>query len=122
MLFEFATYIGNDMIQPGMLAVVADFNAGEEWVPTSMTAYLAGGIFLQWLLGPLSDRRGRRPVMLAGVAFFIVACTAILLVTTIEQFIAMRFCRASACALSALSATPPFRSRLKNRCASRSPH
>lgn len=90
-LFEFATYIGNDMIQPGMLAVIADFNAGVEWVPTSMTAYLAGGMFLQWLLGPLSDRRGRRPVMLAGVAFFIVACLAILLVNTIEQFIFMRF-------------------------------
>ena len=90
-LFEFATYIANDMIQPGMLAVVADFNAGVEWVPTSMTAYLAGGIFLQWLLGPLSDRRGRRPVMLAGVLFFIVTCLAILLVTNIEQFIVMRF-------------------------------
>ncbi|ENA1755717.1 MFS transporter [Yersinia ruckeri] len=90
-LFEFAAYIANDMIQPGMLAVVADFNASIEWVPTSMTAYLAGGMFLQWLLGPLSDRRGRRPVMLAGVAFFIVTCLAILLVNTIEQFIAMRF-------------------------------
>ncbi|CNE28334.1 MFS transporter [Yersinia nurmii] len=90
-LFEFAAYIANDMIQPGMLAVVADFNASIEWVPTSMTAYLAGGMFLQWLLGPLSDRRGRRPVMLAGVAFFVVTCLAILLVNTIEQFIAMRF-------------------------------
>ncbi|WON76864.1 MFS transporter [Serratia sp. UGAL515B_01] len=90
-LFEFTTYIANDMIQPGMLSVIADFNAGIEWVPTSMTAYLAGGIFLQWLLGPLSDRRGRRPVMLAGVAFFIVTCLAILLVTNIEQFIVMRF-------------------------------
>ncbi|WP_145520336.1 MFS transporter [Yersinia mollaretii] len=90
-LFEFAAYIANDMIQPGMLAVVADFNASEEWVPTSMTAYLAGGMFLQWLLGPLSDRRGRRPVMLVGVAFFVVTCLAILLVNTIEQFIAMRF-------------------------------
>ncbi|QHB34473.1 MFS transporter [Yersinia canariae] len=90
-LFEFAAYIANDMIQPGMLAVVADFNASIEWVPTSMTAYLAGGMFLQWLLGPLSDRRGRRPVMLVGVAFFVVTCLAILLVTTIEQFIAMRF-------------------------------
>ncbi|OVZ93693.1 multidrug transporter MdfA [Yersinia frederiksenii] len=90
-LFEFAAYIANDMIQPGMLAVVADFNASVEWVPTSMTAYLAGGMFLQWLLGPLSDRRGRRPVMLAGVAFFVVTCLAILLVNTIEQFIAMRF-------------------------------
>lgn len=39
-----------------------------------MTAYLAGGMFLQWLLGPLSDRIGRRPVMLAGVVWFIVTC------------------------------------------------
>ncbi len=35
-----------------------------------MTAYLAGGMFLQWLLGPLSDRIGRRPVMLAGVVVY----------------------------------------------------
>jgi DHA1 family multidrug/chloramphenicol efflux transport protein-like MFS transporter len=79
------------MIQPGMLAVVANFNAGEEWVPTSMTAYLAGGMFLQWLLGPLSDRRGRRPVMLTGVTFFIITCLAILFVQNIEQFMVMRF-------------------------------
>jgi len=90
-LFEFATYIANDMIQPGMLEVVASFNASVEWVPTSMTAYLAGGMVLQWLLGPLSDRRGRRPVMLTGVAFFAISCLAIMLVTNIEQFIALRF-------------------------------
>ena len=36
-LYEFSTYIGNDMIQPGMLAVVKEFYAGDEWVPTSMT-------------------------------------------------------------------------------------
>ncbi|WP_213991275.1 MFS transporter [Sodalis sp. dw_96] len=90
-LFEFAVYIANDMIQPGMMAVIGSFNAGREWVPTSMTAYLAGGIVLQWLLGPLSDRRGRRPVMLAGVLFFIAACLGILLVNTIEQFMALRF-------------------------------
>ncbi len=44
-LYEFATYIGNDMIQPGMLSVVEEFGVGNEWVPTSMTAYLAGGMF-----------------------------------------------------------------------------
>lgn len=90
-LFEFTAYIANDMIQPGMMAVIDSFNVGREWVPTSMTAYMAGGIALQWLLGPLSDRRGRRPVMLAGVLFFIVACLGILLASSIEQFIAMRF-------------------------------
>lgn len=50
-LYEFSTYIGNDMIQPGMLAVVEQYQAGIDWVPTSMTAYLAGGMFLQWLHG-----------------------------------------------------------------------
>ncbi|MFK0529431.1 multidrug transporter MdfA, partial [Escherichia coli] len=65
-LYEFSTYIGNDMIQPGMLAVVEQYQAGIDWVPTSMTAYLAGGMFLQWLLGPLSDRMGRGRGILAG--------------------------------------------------------
>ncbi|HCC1344484.1 TPA: multidrug transporter MdfA, partial [Salmonella enterica subsp. enterica serovar Paratyphi C] len=35
-LYEFSTYIGNDMIQPGMLAVVEQYQAGLDWVPTSM--------------------------------------------------------------------------------------
>ncbi len=90
-LFELTTYIANDMIQPGMLTVVAEFNVGLEWVPSSMTAYMAGGIFLQCLLGPWSDRRGRRPVLLAGVSFFIITSLAILLANSIEQFIAIRF-------------------------------
>ncbi|APZ05918.1 MFS transporter [Kosakonia cowanii] len=90
-LYEFSTYIGNDMIQPGMLTVVEQYNAGIEWVPTSMTAYLAGGMFLQWLLGPLSDRIGRRPVMLTGVVWFIVTCLATLLAQNIEQFTLLRF-------------------------------
>lgn len=74
-----------------MLAVVEQYQAGIDWVPTSMTAYLAGGMFLQWLLGPLSDRIGRRPVMLAGVVWFIVTCLAILLAQNIEQFTLLRF-------------------------------
>ncbi|WP_297197331.1 MFS transporter [uncultured Pluralibacter sp.] len=90
-LYEFSTYIGNDMIQPGMLTVVEEFQAGTEWVPTSMTAYLAGGMFLQWLLGPLSDRIGRRPVMLGGIIWFILTCLATLLAQNIEQFTLLRF-------------------------------
>lgn len=90
-LYEFSTYIGNDMIQPGMLAVVAQFQADVSWVSGSMTAYLAGGMVLQWLLGPLSDRRGRRPVMLAGALWFILTCLATLLVHDIVTFTVLRF-------------------------------
>ncbi|MFS2225527.1 MFS transporter [Pantoea sp. B65] len=90
-LFEFATYIAHDMIQPGMLLVTAEFNVGPEWVSASLTGYLIGGIVLQWLLGPLSDKYGRRPVMLAGVIFFLFSCLLMHWVASIEQFIALRF-------------------------------
>ena len=89
-LFEFASYIAHDMIQPGMLLVTSEFHVGPEWVSASLTAYLIGGIVLQWLLGPLSDKAGRRPVMLAGVAFFTLACFATHWVQNIEQFILLR--------------------------------
>lgn len=90
-LFEFATYIAHDMIQPGMLLVTQEFKVGPEWVSASLTAYLMGGILLQWLLGPLSDRVGRRPVLLSGVAFFTLSCIATHWVTSIEQFVLLRF-------------------------------
>lgn len=90
-LFEFATYIAHDMIQPGMLLVTQEFGVGPEWVSTSLTAYLIGGVVLQWLLGPLSDKYGRRPVMLSGILFFILACILTTRVSSIETFIALRF-------------------------------
>ena len=89
-LYEFSTYIANDMILPGMLHVTQEFNASSAWVPTSMTAFLLGGASLQWLLGPLSDRIGRRPVMLSGVVWFVLMCCGALVAANIEQFILLR--------------------------------
>ena len=90
-LFEFATYIAHDMIQPGMLIVTAEFDVGPAWVSTSLTAYLIGGVVLQWLLGPLSDKFGRRPVMLFGILFFAAACILTTWVSSIEEFVSLRF-------------------------------
>ncbi|WP_059286506.1 MFS transporter [Aquitalea magnusonii] len=89
-LFEFAVYIANDMVQPAMLQVTREFMVNTSWVATSMTAFLIGGAVLPWLTGPLSDRIGRRPVLLFGVAYFMLACLASYLVHSIESFIALR--------------------------------
>lgn len=89
-LFEFAVYICNDMVQPAMLSVTREFLVDASWAPTSMTAFLIGGAMLPWLTGPLSDRIGRRPVLLSGVAYFTAACLATYLVSSIEAFIALR--------------------------------
>ncbi|MDC7717221.1 MFS transporter [Vogesella sp. DC21W] len=89
-LFEFAVYIANDMAQPAMLQVTREFGVDAGWVPLSMTFFLLGGAALSWLTGPLSDRYGRRPVLLSGVVFFIVSCLATYLVGSIEAYMALR--------------------------------
>ncbi|WP_269913765.1 MFS transporter [Acinetobacter sp. HY1485] len=90
-LFELATYIGNDLIQPAMLAITQDFGVSADWAPSSMSLYLLGGACVAWLFGPLSDRLGRKKVLLAGVMFFTVCCLIILFAQNMYQFLIMRF-------------------------------
>ena len=90
-LFEFATYISNDMILPAMPTIVNLFNVDPSHIPSAMSLCLLGGASLQWLLGPLSDRIGRKPVMLAGVLLFIFACIAIIFVKSYSAFLFFRF-------------------------------
>lgn len=90
-LYDFAAYLTTDMIQPGIIEVVRDFDGDVSLAPLSVSLYMAGGMALQWALGPLSDRIGRRPVLLTGALIFTLACIATLFTTTFEQFLAARF-------------------------------
>lgn len=90
-LFEFSVYICNDLVQPAMLVITKDFGVSSAWAPSSMSFFLLGGACLAWLLGPLSDRLGRKKVLLWGVVFFVICCLLILLTKSIEQFLTFRF-------------------------------
>lgn len=90
-LFEFAVYLGNDLIQPAMLGVTRDFGVSSSWAPSSMSFYLLGGGCIAWLMGPLSDRIGRKKVLLAGALFFTLTCLLILLTQNIQSFLSLRF-------------------------------
>ena len=90
-LFEFSTFISNDMIMPGMPAVAHDLGAQSVGVISlALSAALMGNIGTQWLLGPLSDALGRRPVFLAGVVIFLLSCIAVMAVESMWQFILLR--------------------------------
>jgi MFS transporter, DHA1 family, multidrug/chloramphenicol efflux transport protein len=91
LLFEFSVYIANDMIMPGMIQIVKEFSVSDKYIPSSLSAFILGGASLQILLGPLSDRYGRRKIMLFGVSFFLLGSTANGLSTSIGQFMLARF-------------------------------
>lgn len=89
-LFELLTYMASDMIMPAMLTVTHELNASAQHVPFAFNLYLAGGVLLQWLIGPLSDHLGRRKMLLIGCAVFTVACSAAFSVQSIYTFNGLR--------------------------------
>ncbi|UQS16502.1 MFS transporter [Pseudomonas sp. HS6] len=89
-LFEWLTYMASDMIMPAMLSVTKDLSADPRHIPTAFNLYLIGGVCLQWLIGPLSDRFGRRPLLLIGCALFAMTCLAAIATPGIEVFNALR--------------------------------
>lgn len=91
LLYETSAYIANDMIMPGMLNVVRSFAASDNMVSTSLSAFILGGASLQIFLGPISDRYGRRPVMIFGVGLFLISTILLAIASSISWFIIMRF-------------------------------
>jgi MFS transporter, DHA1 family, multidrug resistance protein len=56
-----------------MPSVGADLGAGAESVKLTLTTYMLGFAVGQLFYGPMSDRFGRRPVLLGGLIFFTAA-------------------------------------------------
>lgn len=79
-----------NMFLPSLSNMAADFQADYSLVSLSIAGYLAITAVLQVIMGPLSDRFGRRPVLLAGLAVFTLASLVCALTTDIWVFLAFR--------------------------------
>jgi DHA1 family multidrug/chloramphenicol efflux transport protein-like MFS transporter len=90
-LYELTVYLTNDMAMPAMLEVVREFGGRPADVGLSLSLYIVGGSLLQVVLGPLAERFGERPVLLAGNVLFLLATLAVPLCATMAQFLAVRF-------------------------------
>jgi MFS transporter, DHA1 family, multidrug resistance protein len=69
----------------------------------SVSLYLGASAVLQVVIGPLSDRFGRRVLLLASMALFVLASIGTLLAPTIEVFLSSACCRRSVATGMALS-------------------
>ena len=98
--------VSTQLIIPGLGAIEHALQAPQGSALMALSAFVAAFGLGQLLFGPLSDRIGRRPVLIGGLALYVVATLAMLLVTDIQQFIAVRVLQGlGACAALVLART-----------------
>lgn len=83
-----------DLYLPALPAIAQGLATSVEAVQLSITVFLAGFSAGMLFYGPLSDRFGRRRVLLGGIGLFVVASLACTLAMAIEQLLVARFLQA----------------------------
>lgn len=92
-----------NMFLPSLIHMAEEFDVSYAMINLTVSGYLAVTAVLQIIFGPLSDRYGRRPVLLASAAVFIVASVGCVLATNFWVFLCLRIFQGAIIAGSALS-------------------
>lgn len=93
------TPLSIDMPLAGLPALAAAFGEPESNAQLVIGVFLAGFALSQLVLGPISDRYGRRPVLLAGLATYAIMGVACLMAENLTVLLAARFVQGvAACA------------------------
>lgn len=90
-ILTMVTLMSLNMFLPALPEMAADFDVPYAVMNIALGGYLAAAAVTQLIFGPLSDRYGRRPVLIATMAIFTVASIGGLLATNIWVFLAFRF-------------------------------
>ncbi len=80
-----------DIVLPTLPTMATDLSEPMGRIELSMTAIFAGGAVGQLLFGPLSDRYGRKPVVLIALIMFTISTIGVSQSTTLEPIIFWRF-------------------------------
>ncbi|MDO9560126.1 MAG: multidrug effflux MFS transporter, partial [Bradyrhizobium sp.] len=82
------------MLVPALPVLAASFGRDISIAQMTVSLFMVGIACSQIIMGPLSDRFGRRPVLLAGLGLMVVASAACVFAETLPQLIAARFFQA----------------------------
>ncbi|AKI00161.1 drug resistance transporter, Bcr/CflA subfamily [Hoeflea sp. IMCC20628] len=83
-----------NLFLPSLPGIATYYKADYALVQLAVSGYLAFTALLQLIIGPLSDRYGRRPVMLVSIVIFLVATALVPFAPTVESFLAARMLQA----------------------------
>lgn len=85
------TALGMDMFLPAVPVLARALDADAGLAQQTVTTYLLGLAVGQFGWGPVSDRFGRRPVLLAGLALFLVSSAIVPFAGTMQTVVWLRF-------------------------------
>ncbi|AJY32971.1 drug resistance transporter, Bcr/CflA subfamily protein [Burkholderia thailandensis 34] len=83
-----------DAYLPSLPAMADALHGTDAQIQLTLTMYMAGYALSMLISGPLSDRYGRRPVLLAGMLVYFGATVACAMATSIPAIVAARLCQA----------------------------
>ncbi|HLM58452.1 MAG TPA: MFS transporter [Pyrinomonadaceae bacterium] len=109
------TALSIDMSLPAMPQLQQAFGAGVSSVQLTLSVFLAGFALGQVFCGPLSDRFGRRPVLVAGLALFTVAGFVCAASTSLHMLVAFRFVQGMGASVGPVVARAVVRDRFDAR-------
>ncbi len=89
--YEITNYLANDMYLPALPSLATDLGITPHLAQQTLTTWFLGSASLQLFLGPLSDRLGRRPILLGGGAVFILSTIVCAMTTNINILLTARF-------------------------------
>ncbi len=93
-----------DMYLPSLPALARDLHATAGQAQLTVAAFFTGLALGQLAYGPWSDRVGRRPPLLIGVAVYVAASIGCVMAPSVEALIGLRFLQAlGACAGSVIA-------------------
>lgn len=75
-LYEITLFLSNDMYLPSMPAISKDLFLTQHEIQSTLTIWFLGASSLQLFLGPVSDRYGRRIIIILGALFFSLSSVA----------------------------------------------
>ncbi len=102
-----------DMYLPAMEAMAGDLQTSIHLVELSVSSYLLGFALGQLGGGPLSDRYGRRPLIITGLVLFALSSAALMLTTSLEALLALRFLQAIGGGLATVNSSAIVRDRFQ---------
>jgi DHA1 family bicyclomycin/chloramphenicol resistance-like MFS transporter len=109
------TALSIDMSLPAMPQLQETFKAGVSAVQLTLSVFLTGYALGQVVSGPLSDRWGRRPVLLAGLALFTLAGLVCAGSTSLGMLVAARFVQGVGASVGPVVARAVVRDRFDSR-------